>query len=174
MSIFVLGSFEIVVSFCLDSYLWSSFSFRASICRSRSKPRPSALLLCEPSSYPLVLLFSRASIKRPEVTRQSLDLWVHLLELGHGFCHKPDTMTSKAPDLVPRLSLQTSQFVLLSPLTYFTSCSTGDRNLEQGHVSLRPPADRELQGQLRAREEEQAHVPHVGQKNAPGKRPFDG
>ena len=104
MSIFVLGSFEIVVSFCLDSYLWSSFSFRASICRSRSKPRPSALLLCEPSSYPLVLLFSRASIKRPEVTRQLLDLWVHLLELGHGFCHKPDTMTSKAPDLVLRFS----------------------------------------------------------------------
>ncbi len=41
-------------------------------------------------------------------------------------------------------------------------CCVGDRNSEQEHVSLRPPADRELQGQLRAREEEQANVPHVG------------
>ena len=84
MSIFVLGRFEIVVNFCLDSYLWSSFSCRASICCSRSRQRPSALMLCDPSSYALVLLFSRASIKRPEVTRQLLVLWAHLLELGHG------------------------------------------------------------------------------------------
>ncbi len=48
--------------------------------------------------------------------------------------------------------------------------SPGYRDIEQGDVSLCSSADRGVQGQLRTREEEQAHVLDVGSANAFGKK----